>query len=174
MSAKRTSLIINYNPTSLDWKCWVVFILFNNVYKICQDSEPHNGMIEPLEWLLVLVRQRLETRFNFFFYPSAPFETTVFALDLASGSILSSEALSANASKHAQLSTQSRGHASLSRIWSRSHGFEKGHRFSSASTMHQTGDFKTLGGSMHCHWCRGFGHVLNNFRTDLPGCCMSL
>ena len=56
-------------------------------------------------------------------------ESTFLALDSASGSVLSSEALS-EYTKHAQkiivpLSKQPRGQASLRRIWSRSRGFEK-------------------------------------------------
>ena len=48
-------------------------------------------------------------------------KTTASALDSASGSIISSEALSVNA-----VVKQPRGQASRSRHWSRSHGFAKG------------------------------------------------
>ena len=57
----------------------------------------------------------------------ALFETTTSALDSASGSVLSSEALNVYTQSTSKLSKQSRGQASLSRIQSRIRGFEKGH-----------------------------------------------
>ena len=54
----------------------------------------------------------------------ALFETMASALDSASGSILSSEALSEYA-KHTQLSKQLQGQPSLSRIESQSHGLKR-------------------------------------------------
>ena len=54
------------------------------------------------------------------------FETKDLALHSASGYVHLSEALNAYA-KHTQLSKHPRGQASLSRVWSRSRGYEKGH-----------------------------------------------
>ena len=58
-------------------------------------------------------------------------ETTALALDSASGSDLSAEALSMYV-KHAHYVKTTAGQSSLSRIWSRSRGFEKGHIVSSS------------------------------------------